>query len=70
VYELVPTSDTVVEGFFFNLTVLNQDLDQRPEEPKADSASAQEGKPWCINLIIFALIYIFNLYCNIFLSAH
>ena len=53
---LILASDTVVEGFSLNLTELNQDPDQRPEEPKVVSDSAQEGKPRCINPIIFAHI--------------
>jgi len=45
-YELVPTSEHTLEESQLNLTELNQDSDQRSEEPKA--SSAQEGKPRCI----------------------
>ena len=45
-YELVPASNSTPESASLNLTDLNQDLGQSPEEPKA--SSAQEGKPWCI----------------------
>jgi len=48
VYELTPVGDIVVGGCSLNLTELNQDLDQRPEELKAVFDSAQEGKPRCI----------------------
>ena len=54
-YELTPTGDSVVEGCSLNLTDLNQDPDQRLEEPKAGCDSFQEGKPRCMNPIIFAL---------------
>ena len=74
VYELVPTTtsgDPVIDGFSLNLTELNKDPDQRLKEPKADSASAQEGKPRCINPIIFTYIYIysFDICCNDFIWA-
>ena len=46
VYEMVPASDHTPESAVLNLTKLDQDPGQSPEEPKA--SSAQEGKPWCI----------------------
>ena len=45
-YNLVPANDPTAESASLNLTDLNQDLGQSPEEPKA--SSAQEGKPQCI----------------------
>ena len=63
---IVPASESIFEGSHLNLTELNQDLDQSPEEAKADSA--QEGKPQCINPIIF--VYIYLIYVVIYLSAH
>ena len=54
VYELVPAAEDA-EGNL-TLTDLNQDPDQRPEEPKVVSDSAREGKSRCINPIIFAHI--------------
>ena len=66
VYELTPIGETVLDGGSLNLTELNQDPDQRSEEPKASFDSAQEGKPRCINPIIFARIYVYIFYicCN------
>ena len=45
-YELVPANIITPESASLNCTVLNQDLGQVPEEPKANSA--QEGNPWYI----------------------
>jgi hypothetical protein len=45
-YELVPASNSTPESASLNLTDLNKNLGQSPEEPKA--SSAQEGKPQCI----------------------
>ena len=45
-YELVPASNSTPQSASLNLTDLNQDLGQSPEETKA--SSAQDGKPWCI----------------------
>ena len=45
-YELVPASNSTPRSASLNLTDLNQDLGQSPEEPKA--SSVQEGKPRCI----------------------
>ena len=52
-YELTPVGDSVVEDCSLNLSELNQDPDQRLEEPKAVCDRAQKGKPRCINPIIF-----------------
>jgi len=35
IYELTPVGETIVDEGPLNLTELNQDLDQRPQEPKA-----------------------------------
>ena len=48
-YELTPVGDSVVEDCSLNLSELNQDPDQRLEEPKAVCDRAQKGKPRCIN---------------------
>ena len=56
VYELTPTDLNVVDEGSLNLTDLNQDPGQRPEEPKANCDSAQEGKPRCIIPFILMLI--------------
>ena len=48
VYELTPAGDSVADLNLVNLTEPNQDPDQHPEEPKAFSNSAQEGKPRCV----------------------
>ena len=45
-YELVPDNIITPESASLNYTDLNQDLDQAPEELKADSA--KKGKPRCI----------------------
>ena len=44
--ELVPANLVTPESASLNCTNLNQDLDQAPEEPQANSA--QEGMPRCI----------------------
>jgi len=46
IYDLVPASNPTAESASLNLTDLNQDSGQSPEEPKA--SSAQEAKPQCI----------------------
>ena len=65
IYKLVLASESAPEGSFLNLTEWNQDPDKRPEEPKADST--QEGKPQCIDPIIFAIIFI--ICCTIFICT-
>ena len=45
VYKLTPPGDSVADLKLVNLTEPNQDPNQHPEEPKAFSNSAQEGKP-------------------------
>ena len=58
VYELVPAAEDAVAEGNLTLTDLNQDPDQRPEEPKANRDSAQKGKPRCIILFIFTRFYV------------
>ena len=46
-YELIPESEGGDHEAQVNAAVLTQDLDQSPEEPKANLASDyREGKPW------------------------
>ena len=58
VYKLTPARDSVADLNLVNLTEPNQDPNQHPEEPKAFSDSAQEGKPRCIFPYIFAYKFI------------
>ena len=45
-YELIPESEGGDQAAQVNATTLTEDLDQSPEEPKADLASDyREGKP-------------------------
>ena len=60
-YELIPADEIVADVNSVNLTELNQDPDQRPEEPKAIFGSAQEGKPRCI-IPLFPPIFTFTYY--------
>ena len=55
-YELIPADEIVADVNSVNLTELNQDPSQHPEEPKANFDSAQEGKPRCIIPFILAHI--------------
>ena len=57
-YELIPAGDSVVDGCSLNSSELNQDPDQRSNEPKVVCDGAQEGKPQCINPVIFTRMYI------------
>jgi len=59
IYELTPVGETIVDEGPLNLTELNQDPDQRPQEPKASFDSAQEGKPRCI-ILLFSRILTFT----------
>ena len=46
-YELIPESEEGDPEAQVNATVLTNDPDQSPEEPKAELASDyREGKPW------------------------
>ena len=45
-YELIPDSEGVDQEAQVNASILTEDLDQSPEEPKADLVSDyREGKP-------------------------
>ena len=45
-YELIPESEGVDQEAQVNAAILTEDLDQSPEEPKADLVSDyREGKP-------------------------
>ena len=71
IYELTPVGETIVDEGPLNLTELNQDLDQRPQEPKASFDSAQEGKPRCI-ILLFSRILKFTHFIPVVIicSAH
>ena len=52
-YKLVPSDTLAATDINPNSTNLAQDLGQAPEESQPDSA--QEGKPWCIIPLFYAL---------------
>ena len=57
-YELVPVSNSTPESASLNLTDLNQDLGQSPEEPQA--SSVLEGKASVhLNSIIFVYSFMY-----------
>jgi len=71
IYELTPVGETIVDEGPLNLTELNQDLDQRPQEPKASFDSAQEGKPRCIfPLLLHIFTFTHSISVVIILPAH
>ena len=71
IYELTPVGETIVDEGPLNLTELNQDPDQRPQEPKASFDSAQEGKSRCI-ILLFSRILTFTHFIPVVIicSAH
>ena len=66
-YELVPANTATPESASLNLTDINQDLGQSPEEPKA--SNAQEGKPRRIQSYIFAYLFMYMCCNNLFICA-
>ena len=52
-YELVPADSRVDQEVNLNCASVAQDLGQAPEVFLPDNA--QEGKPWCINPLFYAL---------------